>query len=231
MVAKSSSKSKAAKKEQVAVAEPVKPVAVEDTHMTSSDDDVVADPQVHEEKKEQETISGEKSSGPIESVFCSKMSNFISKVGLINKEVKELQSLGKTLEKEFSNVMKAMSKQKNKSKHSESRSLSGFAMPSMLTPELYNFLIQENLQINDNTPIKQGELVPRKDVTKMLNTYIIQNNLRNENDRRKIIPNDSLKQIFNCTDNDEVTYFNLQKYLKHHFIKPPTKATSTAVEA
>ena len=130
--------------------------------------------------------------------------------------------MGKTLEKEFSSVIKAMSKQKNKNKNGENRSLSGFAIPSLLTPELYKFLHEHS-----NPQIEEGQLVPRKDVTKMLNRYIIENKLRNDKDKRQIIPDENLKRIFNCTDSDQVTYFNLQTYLKHHFIKqPPVEASA-----
>ena len=127
--------------------------------------------------------------------------------------------MGKTLEKDFNNVIKVMSKQKNKNKNSESKRASGFAMPSLLSTELYQFL-----------GIKEGELVPRTDVTKMLNKYIVANGLRNEKDKRKILPDEKLKKILNCTDDDDVHYFNLQQFLKHHFIKRETVVTAT-VEA
>jgi upstream activation factor subunit UAF30 len=153
----------------------------------------------------------------VEGVFYTKLSSFISKIASINKEVKELQVMGKTLEKDFNNVIKVMSKQKNKNKNSESKRASGFAMPSLLSTELYQFL-----------GIKEGELVPRTDVTKMLNNYIVKNGLRNEKDKRKILPDEKLKKILNCTDDDDVHYFNLQQFLKHHFIKRDTVVSASA---
>ena len=165
----------------------------------------------------------------VEGVFYTKLSSFISKIASINKEVKELQVMGKTLEKDFNNVIKVLSKQKNKNKNSETKRASGFAMPSLLSTELYQFL-----------GIKEGELVPRTDVTKMLNGYIVENGLRNEKNKRKILPDEKLKKILNCTDDDDVDYFNLQKFLKHHFIKrdaantnvsTTTTSTSVAVTA
>lgn len=173
----------------------------------SSDTDVEVD--AEKSPKENDTLEG---------AFLSKLSTFVNKVSLINKEVKELQSLGKTLEKEFNAVVKVLSKQKNKSKNNENRTLSGFAMPSLLSDELYDFL-----------NIDKGTLIPRKDVTKLINEYIKKNDLRNEQDKRKILPDDSLKKIFNCTDNDAVTYFNLQTYMKHHFIKDTSKLTPIQV--
>lgn len=152
----------------------------------------------------------------VESVFVSKLSSFVNKVNLINKEVRELQMLGKTLEKEFNNVVKVLSKHKTK-KNNENRTLSGFAMPSLLSTELYEFL-----------NIEKGTRIPRKDVTRLINEYIKTNELRNEADKRKICPDEKLMKIFNCTKEDNVTYFNLQTYMKHHFIKENTN-TSTLV--
>lgn len=153
----------------------------------------------------------------VEGVFYTKLSSFISKIASINKEVKELQAMGKTLEKDFNNVIKVLSKQKNKNKNSETKRASGFAMPSLLSTELYQFL-----------GIKEGELVPRTDVTKMLNGYIVENGLRNEKNKRKILPDEKLKKILNCTDDDDVDYFNLQKFLKHHFIKRDAANTNVS---
>lgn len=160
------------------------------------------------ESKEQDVSKSES----VEDAFISKLSSFISKLSFINKEVKELQTIGKTLQKEFNNVIKVISKQKNKSKK-EHKNLSGFAMPSLLSKELYEFL-----------NIEEGTRVARKDVTKMIHNYIIANNLRREDNKRIFIPDDNLKRIFNCTDNDIVDYFNLQHYMKPHYIKDQPKA-------
>jgi chromatin remodeling complex protein RSC6 len=149
-----------------------------------------------------------KNSEQTESVFLSKLTSFLTKVSVVNKEVRELQTIGRTLEKDFNAVVRALSKKKNKHRNNENRALSGFAMPSLLSNELYTFL-----------DIQEGTLIPRKQVTRMLNEYIKENNLRNETDRRIILPDDNLKRIFNCTENDNVTYFNLQSFVKHHFIK------------
>jgi chromatin remodeling complex protein RSC6 len=81
-------------------------------------------------------------------------------------------------------------------------------MPSYITKSLAEFL---------NIPY--GEKVPRNDVTRMINEYITSNGLRDEKDKRVIRPNEALQKIFNSLDTDNITYFNLQTYIKHHFIK------------
>jgi len=89
---------------------------------------------------------------------------------------------------------------------------SGFAMASLLSDELYEFL-----------SLPKGIKVPRKDVTRMINEYIETKGLRDETDRRRIRPNKELHKIFNSTDDDDVTYFNAhfnqQSYMKRHYIQ------------
>jgi chromatin remodeling complex protein RSC6 len=163
-----------------------------------------------EKKTTPETPSEEKKpdiENPV-SVYVSKLNNYVERIASMNKELKELVNVGKSLEKDFGNIVKVMSK-KNKNKSSENkRNPSGFAMPSYITKSLAEFL---------NIPY--GEKVPRNDVTRMINEYITSNGLRDEKDKRVIRPNEALQKIFNSLDTDNITYFNLQTYIKHHFIK------------
>ena len=148
----------------------------------------------------------EEENNPV-SVYVSKLNNYVDRISSMNKELKELVNVGKSLEKDFNNIVKVMSK-KNKKTSSEKRHPSGFAVPYKLSDELYVFL-----------SIDKGEKVPRNDVTRMINEYIKENGLRDTKDKRIIMPNTELHQIFNSTPSDSITYFNLQSYIKHHFIK------------
>jgi chromatin remodeling complex protein RSC6 len=164
---------------------------------------------VSEETKtvpKEETDETNESQNPV-SVYISKLNNYVDRINNMNKELKELVNVGKTLEKDFGVIVKVLSK-KNKFKSNENRPLSGFAMPSLLSDELYEFL-----------NIEKGTKVPRKDVTRKINEYIKENNLRDESDKRNIRPNKELHKIFNSDDTSKITYFNLQSYLKHHFVK------------
>ena len=151
-------------------------------------------------------VNETENSNPI-TIYVSKLNSYVERIANMNKELKDLVSVGKTLEKDFNQIVKIMSK-KTKTKNSENRPLSGFAMPSLLSEQLYDFL-----------DLEKGVKVPRKDVTRMINSYIKDNSLRDESDRRKIIPDDELHKIFNSSVGDNITYFNLQSYMKHHFIK------------
>lgn len=171
---------------------------------------------VEEETKPDSDIKSDKSETE-KNAFITKLNLFTSKVAAINREVRELQSIGRTLERDFTQVIRVITKQKSKNKSNmENRPLSGFAMPSLLSKELYSFL-----------NIEEGTRIPRKDVTRMLNEYIKEHNLRDEKDKRRITPDASLMKIFGCKETDNVTYFNLQTYMKHHFIKEVKTAPTT----
>ena len=140
--------------------------------------------------------------------FVARLQGYVERVSGLHKDMKEMVTEGRGLEKEYASIVKLMSKKTKFVKNTEDRPLSGFAMPSLLSNELYEFL-----------GIEKGKKVPRKDVTKMMNEYIKTNELRDEADKRTIRPNPALHKIFRSTDNDEISYFNLQKFMKHHFVK------------
>jgi chromatin remodeling complex protein RSC6 len=67
----------------------------------------------------------------------------------------------------------------------------------------------------------------RTDVTREINKYIRANNLQDKSNGRKINPDKPLTQLLKVSDNVELTYFNLQKYMGPHFPKA-VKAESVA---
>lgn len=143
-----------------------------------------------------------------DTVFHNKLIEFNEKINEMVKQMKELQAYGKVLDKEFNGVSRQLMKLKKTKNKSSSRPLSGFAVPSRLTDELYEFL-----------KIQKGTLIARKDVTKMMNEYIVKNECRDEKDKRNIIPNEELQTLFHCGPDEQITYFNLQSYMKQHYLK------------
>ena len=51
-------------------------------------------------------------------------------------------------------------------------------------------------------------------MTKYIIDYIKKKELQNKTDRRKINTDKTLKNLLNITEEEELTYFNLQKYTK-----------------
>jgi len=88
------------------------------------------------------------------------------------------------------------------------RKPSGFLKPMLISDELAMFL---------GKPL--GTEMTRVDVNKELKAYIKDNDLQDKENDRKINPDEKLRKILTLSDGDEVTYFSLQRYLKHHFIK------------
>jgi chromatin remodeling complex protein RSC6 len=57
------------------------------------------------------------------------------------------------------------------------------------------------------------------DVTKFVSQYVKQHNCFDPNFKRRIIPDAKLSKLLRVKDGQEVTYLNLQSFLKVHFIK------------
>jgi chromatin remodeling complex protein RSC6 len=89
-----------------------------------------------------------------------------------------------------------------------SRQPSGFVTPTRISDELAKFL---------NVPV--GTMMARTEVSKLINGYIRVNHLQDANNSRIINVDTKLRKLLNVNPTDEVTYFNLQKYMKHHFAR------------
>ena len=117
----------------------------------------------------------------------------------------------KTLEKAISRELKAAQKSSGKKqKKSGNRQPSGFVKPTRISDELAGFLGKA-----------AGTEMARTEVSKEINAYIRQNNLQDSKNGRVIKPDSKLSQLLNISAADELTYFNLQRYMKHHFVKAP----------
>jgi chromatin remodeling complex protein RSC6 len=63
----------------------------------------------------------------------------------------------------------------------------------------------------------KGDLIARTEVTKFITNYIKVNNLKDEAVKRHINPDTKLRSLLNIPQSDQLTYFNLQKYMTAHF--------------
>jgi upstream activation factor subunit UAF30 len=122
--------------------------------------------------------------------------------------VYDLKKIHKTVHRHMKENSKKQKKRKNTDPNRPKRAPSGFAKPALISVELCSFLGKPD-----------GTEMARTEVTKYLTQYIKEHNLQDEANRRKILPNKQLQQLLNVGKGDEVTYFNLQKYMKVHFPK------------
>ena len=58
----------------------------------------------------------------------------------------------------------------------------------------------------------------RTEVTKYIIQYIKSNKLPDKTNKKIIKPDSALKSLLDLKPEDEVTYFNLQKYMNKHFV-------------
>jgi chromatin remodeling complex protein RSC6 len=68
--------------------------------------------------------------------------------------------------------------------------------------------------------LSAGSQRSQTDVTKFISTYVKAHNCFDPKFKRRILPDAKLAKLLKVTDKDEVTYLNLQSFLKTHFIKP-----------
>lgn len=74
----------------------------------------------------------------------------------------------------------------------------------------------------------KGSLIARTEVTKFITNYIKEKNLKDANVKRHINPDASLRKLLNVPQADQLTYFNLQKYMSAHFPSNKTVAVASA---
>ena len=65
-----------------------------------------------------------------------------------------------------------------------------------------------------------GTEMSRTEVSKEIISYINAHGLQDPINGDKVNPDEKLRKLLKLNDGDELTYFNLHTYMKHHFIKP-----------
>lgn len=124
----------------------------------------------------------------------------------------------RSLEKKWQRELKVSQKQNSKRKRKAgNRAPSGFVKPTKISDELAKFL---------EKPV--GSEMARTEVTRDINKYIRSNNLQDKENGRKINPDSKLTTLLKLKKTDELTYFNLQRYMSPHFAKA-TKEVAAAV--
>lgn len=144
-----------------------------------------------------------------ENTIFSKMSEYGAKIQQVANLLSTLKSDYKTLEKTITRELKAAQKSSSRRKKSASgnRAPSGFVKPTRISDELAVFLGKTS-----------GTEMARTEVSKEINAYINEHKLKDEKNGRIIHPDGKLSVLLNIKKGDELTYFNLQRYMKHHFI-------------
>lgn len=126
----------------------------------------------------------------------------------INKQLKEVR---KRSERE----LRVVQKQVKKKKKNGARAPSGFVKPTRISDNLADFLHKP-----------KGTELARTAVTREINAYIRKHNLQDPKNGRHILPDVKLRKLLGLKKTDNLTYFNLQRYMKPHFFKQVKKVTN-----
>lgn len=160
--------------------------------------------------------SSASASSPDTSALLSMYAEYSNKLQAAHATWTALRSEFRILERqtarELKNAQKASQKKKRKVGN---RAPSGFVKPTLISNELAGFLGKP-----------EGSEMARTDVTREINKYIRTNNLQDKENGRKINPDKKLTSLLKLKKDDELTYFNLQRYMSPHFAKASVAASS-----
>jgi chromatin remodeling complex protein RSC6 len=153
-----------------------------------------------------------------ESVIASQFASISSKLQQVVAFAASLRSELRALErhavKEIRTAQKASAKKRRKVGN---RAPSGFVKPTLISKELSEFLGKTD-----------GSEMARTEVTREINAYIRNNNLQDKENGRRINPDAKLKSLLKLKKGEELTYFNLQRYMSPHFAKTVAAVVSSA---
>jgi hypothetical protein len=129
----------------------------------------------------------------------------------------ELRGIERQVERELRAARKASEKKRRKNIN---RQPSGFVKPTLISNELAAFLGKSS-----------GSEMARTEVTREINAYIRDNKLQDKDNGRRILPDAKLKKLLKLKEGDELTYFNLQRFMSPHFSTAAKSVGGAAVAA
>ena len=159
-----------------------------------------------------QTVSDESSAAlvvDVETSVAEQSVEFLAKLQQLGVLISSLKVEYRTLEKKWTRELKTAQKQSSKRKRKAgNRAPSGFVKPTRISDELAKFLEKPS-----------GSEMARTEVTRDINKYIRTHNLQDKENGRKINPDSKLATLLKLKKTDELTYFNLQRYMSPHFAK------------
>jgi hypothetical protein len=124
----------------------------------------------------------------------------------VSSMITEVKRLDKRVHREIKDARKRKRRVRAEGEEgAKPRGPSIFEIPTKVTDELCVFLGHS-----------KGTLISRSNVTKQINNYVKEKNLKNKHD---ITPDAPLRKLLQVPESEQLTYFNLQRYLNRHYIK------------
>jgi chromatin remodeling complex protein RSC6 len=131
-----------------------------------------------------------------------------------------LRSEVNELKRQHARELRAANKANKRRKTNANRAPSGFVKPTLISNELAAFLGKP-----------EGSVLARTEVTREVNAYIRTQKLQDKDNGRKINPDAKLLKLLKLKKGDELTYFNLQKYMAAHFAKSSAAPAASVAAA
>ncbi len=150
----------------------------------------------------------------VNDTFNALMTDFTALRTQLTGLTTRLRALQKRSDRELRAAVKASQKRKRKTGN---RSPSGFVKPTLISPELAAFLQKP-----------KGTEMARTEVTREINSYIREHSLQDPKNGRRILPDTKLRKLLKLKKDEELTYFNLQRYMSPHFAKAGASAATAS---
>ena len=143
----------------------------------------------------------------------SKLQGAQSLITSIRSEVNELK-------RQHARELRVANKANKRRKTNANRAPSGFVKPTLISNELAAFLGRP-----------EGSVLARTEVTREVNAYIRAQKLQDKDNGRKINPDAKLLKLLKLKKGEELTYFNLQKFMAADFAKTVPAAAAGGAAA
>lgn len=151
-----------------------------------------------------------------EPTLQDQFTQLLAQLSALRSQLTSVTSQVRTLSKKTERELKAAHKAGKKKRKSGNRAPSGFVKPTKISSELANFLGKA-----------KGTEMARTSVTREINSYIREHKLQDPKNGRRILADAKLRKLLKLKKDDELTYFNLQRYMSPHFAKA-SKTTNSA---
>jgi hypothetical protein len=151
------------------------------------------------------------------SVSTALYSSVLTKLQSAQAVLASIRSEVNELKRQHARELRAANKANKRRKTSANRAPSGFVKPTLISNELAAFLGKP-----------EGSVLARTEVTREVNAYIRNQKLQDKDNGRKINPDAKLLKLLKLKKGDELTYFNLQKYMAAHFAKSSAAPAAAA---
>jgi chromatin remodeling complex protein RSC6 len=134
--------------------------------------------------------------------------SLVEQLRAVQNTIRDLSTFASKLEKRVVKEGRLLAKKANgkKKRRVTNGEPSGFSKPGQVSDDLRSFL-----------SLGKDELIARTDVTRRITEYCRKHGLQDQKDKRILLPDKKLKNLLNIKKGDQLTFFNLQKYMKVHF--------------